>query len=113
MSDKKSSKRKTNADGNGDESKEESPKKLKTESTDNKNKNDISLIKQVTESRKKLCDSVAEFKFNKKRVRILSKAKDFPDGTNGVVYWMSRDQRIQGEVIVSLCRTFIRIVKLT
>ncbi|XP_048746495.2 deoxyribodipyrimidine photo-lyase-like [Ostrea edulis] len=95
MSDKKSSKRKTNADGNGDESKEESPKKLKTESTDNKNKNDISLIKQVTESRKKLCDSVAEFKFNKKRVRILSKAKDFPDGTNGVVYWMSRDQRIQ------------------
>jgi len=43
-----------------------------------------------------VCASVAEFKFNKKRVRVLTKCKDFADDSDGVVYWMSRDQRVQG-----------------
>lgn len=54
------------------------------------------FIEKIKESRKSVCGSVAEFKFNKKRVRVLSKAQDFAEDSNGVVYWMSRDQRVQG-----------------
>ncbi|XP_076029730.1 deoxyribodipyrimidine photo-lyase-like [Oratosquilla oratoria] len=50
---------------------------------------------RLKRSREKLCPSVKEFKFNKKRVRMLTKAEDIPDGCNGIVYWMCRDQRIQ------------------
>lgn len=91
MSDKKKSKRKADTE----EPAKESSKKQKTEVTDSQSQGQNSLIKQITESRKKLCESVAEFKFNKKRIKVLSKVQDFPDGKNGVVYWMSRDQRVQ------------------
>lgn len=93
MSDKKKSKRKADTE----ESAKESSKKQKTEVTDSQGQGQNGLIKQITESRQKLCDSVAEFKFNKKRVKVLSKVQDFPDGKNGVIYWMSRDQRVQGK----------------
>lgn len=93
MSDKKKSKRKADTE----ELAKESSKKQKTEVTDSQGQGQNGLIKQITESRKKLCESVAEFKFNKKRIKVLSKVQDFPDGKNGVVYWMSRDQRVQGE----------------
>ncbi|WAR28769.1 PHR-like protein [Mya arenaria] len=53
------------------------------------------LQSTIAAARTAVCSSVAEFKFNKKRVRVLSKAKDFPDDCKGVVYWMSRDQRVQ------------------
>lgn len=94
MSDKKKSKRKADTE----EPAKESSKKQKTEVTDSQSQGQNGLIKQITESRKKLCESVAEFKFNKKRIKVLSKVQDFPDGKNGVVYWMSRDQRVQGEI---------------
>ena len=54
------------------------------------------FINKVNERRKKTAKSVTEFKFNKKRVRVLSKEKDVPDECEGIVYWMSRDQRVQG-----------------
>ena len=95
MSDKKSQKRKM---GEIEESIKESPKKQKTEVTDGQGKGQTSLVQQIKEARENLCSSVAEFKFNKKRVRVLSKVQDFPDGKNGVLYWMSRDQRVQGEL---------------
>ena len=37
-----------------------------------------------------------EFRFNKKRVRVISEAKDIPEDCKGVVYWMFRDQRVEG-----------------
>lgn len=41
--------------------------------------------------------SVADFKFNKKRCRLLSKTMELADNRGGgVLYWMSRDQRVQG-----------------
>ena len=43
--------------------------------------------------------SVESFPFIKKRVRILSGATEVKEKSNGIVYWMSRDQRIQGELI--------------
>ena len=54
------------------------------------------FLTKIAQSRTDVSASVAEFKFNKKRVRVLSKAQDFPDSSKGVVYWMSRDQRVQG-----------------
>lgn len=50
---------------------------------------------RIMNSRQNVCKTVSEFKFNKKRVRILSKAKDFSEDCQGVAYWMSRDQRVQ------------------
>ena len=99
MSDKKSQKRKM---GEIEESIQESPKKQKTEVTEGQGKGQTSLVLQIKEARENLCSSVAEFKFNKKRVRVLSKVQDFPDGKNGVLYWMSRDQRVQGELHIEI-----------
>ncbi|KAK7078105.1 hypothetical protein SK128_017255, partial [Halocaridina rubra] len=44
---------------------------------------------------KKEGNSVQDIKFNKKRVEMLSKAEEIPDNCDGIVYWMSRDQRVQ------------------
>lgn len=41
-----------------------------------------------------------EFKFNKKRARILTKSSEFPEWGKGVIYWMFRDQRIHGNLFV-------------
>lgn len=37
-----------------------------------------------------------DVKFNEKRLRFLSDTKTVIRGTEGVVYWMGRDQRVQG-----------------
>lgn len=39
--------------------------------------------------------SIIEFKFNKSRIRILSSNETVPENTRGIVYWMSRDCRVQ------------------
>ncbi|KAM3603728.1 uncharacterized protein V6R79_001267 [Siganus canaliculatus] len=36
-----------------------------------------------------------EMKFNKKRLRFISDAQKIKQGAGGVLYWMSRDQRVQ------------------
>lgn len=38
-----------------------------------------------------------EMKFNKKRLRFLSDTEKIKQGSEGVLYWMSRDHRVQGE----------------
>jgi len=55
-----------------------------------------SLMHEIREKRTRLYGSINEFKFNKKRVRVLSEAGEFPDYSKGILYWMSRDQRVQG-----------------
>lgn len=37
-----------------------------------------------------------EFKYNKKRVRLVSQGSDLKDDARCILYWMSRDQRVQG-----------------
>lgn len=69
-------------------------KKLKSEHTSNKEDN--SFIKEIIEDRLATAASIKEFKFNKKRVRVLSKTKDIPENAQSILYWMSRDQRVQG-----------------
>jgi hypothetical protein len=38
--------------------------------------------------------------FNMRRVRFLSQTKTIPAGSNGILYWMSREQRVQGLFLV-------------
>ncbi|XP_038049381.1 deoxyribodipyrimidine photo-lyase-like isoform X2 [Patiria miniata] len=53
------------------------------------------IMEKLAALRLRTAGSVAAFKFNKKRVRVLSQVKDVPEGCHGIVYWMSRDQRVQ------------------
>lgn len=38
-----------------------------------------------------------EMKFNKKRLRFISDTEKIKQGSEGVLYWMSRDHRVQGK----------------
>lgn len=49
------------------------------------------LLKQKREENK-------EMKFNKKRLRFISDTQKMKQGSDGVLYWMSRDQRVQGKL---------------
>ena len=60
------------------------------------------FVRKINQRRTDVCESVSKFKFNKKRVRVLTDEEDFSEDSNGVVYWMSRDQRVQGELIFVL-----------
>lgn len=63
------------------------PKKLKT--------GDATEIEfRLEKGRKEVAENVMDFEFNKKRVKMISKAEEVPD-CDGIVYWMSRDQRVQ------------------
>jgi len=54
-----------------------------------------SFLSAIHEKRHKRAESVLDFKFNKKRCRLLSKSMDIGDRAGGILYWMSRDQRVQ------------------
>ena len=82
----------------------EPPKKrTKKEISETSHNNDIeenTLVKYM-EKRKSVCESVADFKFNKKRVRLISSNADMSESCKGIAYWMWREQRVQGKLILA------------
>ena len=62
----------------------------------NSNPQKSALADEIQKKRHELYESVAAFKFNKNRVRVLSNCKEFADNSKGILYWMSREQRVQG-----------------
>lgn len=50
----------------------------------------------VQEARRRTAPSVREFKYNKKRVRLVSQGSDLKENARCILYWMFRDQRVQG-----------------
>lgn len=62
----------------------------------------IGLLEEIRKKRVSLYESVAAFRFNKKRVRVISEATQIPENSKGIVYWMSRDQRVQGIINLTL-----------
>ncbi|CAI9546445.1 unnamed protein product [Staurois parvus] len=54
-----------------------------------------SLQDALKKSRLSAAASVSDFKFNKKRVRLVSVEENLKDDAEGIVYWMSRDQRVE------------------
>ncbi|XP_069991330.1 deoxyribodipyrimidine photo-lyase [Penaeus vannamei] len=55
----------------------------------------LNIHKRLKKERDEEAEDVSEFKFNKKRVEVISKEGEVPDDCDGIVYWMSRDQRVQ------------------
>lgn len=55
----------------------------------------INFAEEFTSDRVKAGKSVLDFDYKKKRVRILSKSSNVKENSNGIVYWMSRDGRVQ------------------
>lgn len=55
----------------------------------------LSFKEQFETARLKTSKSILEFKFNKKRIRILSSDETVPENAKAIVYWMSRDCRVQ------------------
>lgn len=72
---------------------ESAVKKLKTSHVDSSAFTEF--LGSIEKDRIQAGPSVADFNFNKKRVRILSKATEVPDGAEGIMYWMTREERIQ------------------
>lgn len=72
-------------------------KRMKKEiaETNHNNSTEQTTLAKFMEKRKNVCKSVAEFKFNKKRVRLISSNTDMPDSCKGIAYWMWREQRVQ------------------
>jgi len=52
------------------------------------------LLQEVSELRR----AAQGCEFNKKRLRYLSNTQKIKQGSDGVLYWMSRDQRVQGKI---------------
>ncbi|XP_035784325.1 deoxyribodipyrimidine photo-lyase-like isoform X1 [Anopheles albimanus] len=61
-------------------------------SSSNKSDDFVSLFRA---ERAATAKSILDFDFKKKRVRVLSDAKVIEEGKEGVLYWMSRDVRVQ------------------
>lgn len=57
-----------------------------------------SLLSKVAHFREECAASIADFNFNKKRVKVVSDVKDMPEENEGILYWMMRDQRVQGKL---------------
>ncbi|XP_013183955.2 deoxyribodipyrimidine photo-lyase [Amyelois transitella] len=76
------------------------PKRIKLSSsstnTENETKTDVEgFMKSIQDKREETAESILKYKFNKKRVRIISQEQLVLDNCEGIVYWMSRDSRVQ------------------
>lgn len=63
--------------------------------TSESNSSNEEFMKKVQKTREETAKSILEYKFNKKRVRIISQEQMVPDYCEGIVYWMFRDSRVQ------------------
>lgn len=74
---------------------EKIPKEIKNDRkakpTENK---DVGLF--FEKIRQNFCARPLDFKFNKERVKLLNGCNTIPEGKSNILYWMHRDQRVQG-----------------
>lgn len=61
----------------------------------NSSKSEAHLEKEITAARFSAAKSVLDFDYKKKRIRVLSTVQSVPESCNGILYWMSRDVRVQ------------------
>lgn len=52
------------------------------------------FLRNIETTRREQGQSIANFNFNKNRCRILSKCDKIKEKSNGILYWMSRDCRV-------------------
>ena len=77
-----------------DEPPTKKPKKEITASTSSGGSS-TNFVKQLEQDRIKVAPSILEFEFKKQRVRVLSNVKEVPEDSHGILYWMSREMRVQ------------------
>lgn len=53
------------------------------------------LVELFQKQRTETAESIFDFNFNKKRVRVLSNETQVKENSNGILYWMFRDQRVE------------------
>ncbi|GAB0091797.1 DNA photolyase [Sergentomyia squamirostris] len=70
-------------------------RKRKASATTEDGNSSSDLVEQFQEDRKKTAASIIEFPFNKLRMRLLSEVRLTKEENSGIVYWMSRDGRVQ------------------
>ncbi|XP_078344504.1 deoxyribodipyrimidine photo-lyase-like isoform X2 [Oculina patagonica] len=56
---------------------------------------DDNILATYMAKRQNVCESVADFKFDKKRVRLITSNADMSETCKGIAYWMWREQRVQ------------------
>lgn len=67
-----------------------------TDASSSKKANKTSeFLVNIQNGRLQEAEGILDFQFKKKRVKILSKAEEVAENKNGIVYWMSRDMRVQ------------------
>lgn len=66
-----------------------------TEEPPSKKHKAVDFVVKIEDSRKHIADSIMDFKFNKKRAKLLTALNDVDRDCNGVLYWMTRDARVQ------------------
>lgn len=54
----------------------------------------VSTVLQLHNNRQS-ARSIQNFPFNKRRLKVLSEVKEIGEKRNGIVYWMSRNQRVE------------------
>lgn len=55
----------------------------------------LNAIQQLSSNRSKVARSVQDFPFNRKRLKVLSESREVVKNSNGIIYWMSRNQRVE------------------
>lgn len=71
-------------------------KKPKLSASASKEKPNVEeFMKKLQLKREDTAKSILDFTFNRKRLRIVSQEQMVSDNCEGIVYWMSRDSRVQ------------------
>lgn len=71
-------------------------KKAKVEANVKSDSDSKTFLLEIVSNRGKCSVDISNFKFNKNRCKMLSESQDVGDAGGGILYWMSRDQRVQG-----------------
>lgn len=53
------------------------------------------FLKNIIEARKTQCDGVENFDFDKTRCKVLTKTDTILKHSKGILYWMTREHRVQ------------------
>lgn len=68
---------------------------LSTSTTSATGANVEEFMRKIQTKREETAESILKYNFNKKRIRIVSQEQMVADDCEGIVYWMSRDSRVQ------------------
>jgi hypothetical protein len=56
----------------------------------------MNRVASIASKRLSTSPNVLNFNFNLKRVRNVNEVPEIPKNSSAIVYWMSREQRVQG-----------------